>query len=237
MGEAWMRSAPFGTPGVPFADTRREVMARARWIALDLDTTRFAVLNVNGSHDKAHASLCFDNEQPAISATSRALLGPLAQPLLDHALLATTPCVWSSDPQHDTDMPAFMHRVAPPCPGPRGIAFPVASCNGQSGMVIFFAHRTQMDARFVYDIHARCFQLFEAVTLLGDGDHAAVTVASRERDCLELSSRGLTSEEIAGELGLSPHTVNQYLTNTARKLGATNRVHVVAKALRLGLIA
>ena len=32
------------------------------------------------------------------------------------------------------------------------------------------------------------------------------------------------------------HTANQYLTNTAQKLDAVNRMHAVAKALRLGLI-
>ena len=42
--------------------------------------------------------------------------------------------------------------------------------------------------------------------------------------------------EIAAQLGLSVHTANQYLTNSAQKLNAVNRMHAVAKALRLGLI-
>ena len=37
-------------------------------------------------------------------------------------------------------------------------------------------------------------------------------------------------------LKLSVHTANQYLTNTTQKLDAVNRMHAVAKALRMGLI-
>ena len=68
-----------------------------------------------------------------------------------------------------------------------------------------------------------------------DGSNAPA-ISKRELECLSLTANGLTSEEIAAELGLSVHTANQYLTNTAQKLNAVNRMHAVAKALRLGLI-
>jgi DNA-binding CsgD family transcriptional regulator len=55
-------------------------------------------------------------------------------------------------------------------------------------------------------------------------------------ECLKLTARGLTSEDIARQLGLSVHTANQYLASTTQKLDATNRIHAVAKAMRLGLI-
>jgi len=61
-------------------------------------------------------------------------------------------------------------------------------------------------------------------------------MSRREIECLKLTSRGYTSEEIAKELKLSVHTANQYLTQTTQKLNAVNRMHAVAKALRLGLI-
>ncbi|MCI5078440.1 helix-turn-helix transcriptional regulator [Oricola sp.] len=65
-------------------------------------------------------------------------------------------------------------------------------------------------------------------------DHPRITV--REQSCLAWTAEGKTSEEIGIILDLSPHTVNHYLGSAARKLGATNRMHAVAKALRLGLI-
>jgi DNA-binding CsgD family transcriptional regulator len=61
-------------------------------------------------------------------------------------------------------------------------------------------------------------------------------MSKREIECLRLTANGLTSEEIAAELGLSVHTANQYLTSSAQKLNAVNRIHAVAKALRAGLI-
>ncbi|EAB6718315.1 helix-turn-helix transcriptional regulator, partial [Salmonella enterica subsp. enterica] len=146
-----------------------------------------------------------------------------------------TPCVWSSAGAAPARSP-FTRSIAAPVLGTDGIAFPVYTSNGQSGLVVFFGRQAEFSEALLFEAHARCFQLFESSAVLAYMDGAMASVANRERDCLELSSHGLTSEEIAAELGLSPHTVNQYLTNTARKLGAVNRVHVVAKALRLGLI-
>ena len=61
-------------------------------------------------------------------------------------------------------------------------------------------------------------------------------MSAREIQCLRLTAEGKTSEEIARRLGLSVHTANQYLSATSQKLNAVNRMHAVAKALRLGLI-
>ena len=58
----------------------------------------------------------------------------------------------------------------------------------------------------------------------------------RELECVRLTANGMTSEQIAAALKLSVHTANQYLTNSTQKLNAANRVHAVAKALKLGLI-
>ena len=228
------KSGPFGPAVSNAEDTAREAVARARWIALDLDTTRFSVLAANSSQDRSRLSLCFDNEHPQVSPASRALLGPMAMPLIAHSLRSTTPCAWSQSPENND--PVILQRIDVPATGTSGIAFPVTTGSGQSGLVVFFGHRASLDERQLFDIHARCFHLFESAAALASAAPAVVSVANRERDCLDLSSHGLTSDEIATELGLSPHTVNQYLTNTARKLGAVNRVHVVAKALRLGLI-
>lgn len=65
---------------------------------------------------------------------------------------------------------------------------------------------------------------------------AATALTTRETDCLQWAAAGKTSLETGIILGLSPHTVNQYLSEATLKLKAVNRTHAVTKAVRLGLI-
>jgi LuxR family transcriptional regulator len=62
-------------------------------------------------------------------------------------------------------------------------------------------------------------------------------LTQRESEVVRWTSEGKTSAEIAIILGLSEHTVNSHITAAARKLDAVNRVHMVAIALRMGLVS
>jgi DNA-binding CsgD family transcriptional regulator len=59
----------------------------------------------------------------------------------------------------------------------------------------------------------------------------------REREVLGLAAGGHTNSKIAGMLSISDRTVVFHLRNAREKLGASNCVHAVSKALSLGLIA
>jgi len=61
-------------------------------------------------------------------------------------------------------------------------------------------------------------------------------LGNRELQCLVWTAQGKTSFEIAKILNLSEHTVNNYIHIATRKLGATNRIHAIAKAIRMDLI-
>jgi len=63
-----------------------------------------------------------------------------------------------------------------------------------------------------------------------------VSLTPRELEVVDLSAQGMTSDMIAGELGLSARTVNQHIDNIGMKLKTRNRVHTVAEALRRGLL-
>jgi pimeloyl-ACP methyl ester carboxylesterase/DNA-binding CsgD family transcriptional regulator len=63
-----------------------------------------------------------------------------------------------------------------------------------------------------------------------------VQLSGREREVLALMARGLTDQEMAGQLVLSQHTVHRHVANIRRKLGSGNRTAAVAEAGRLGLI-
>jgi DNA-binding CsgD family transcriptional regulator len=59
----------------------------------------------------------------------------------------------------------------------------------------------------------------------------------REREVLGLAAAGHTNSAIAGMLSISERTIIFHLRNAREKLGATNSLHAVSKALALGLIA
>jgi PAS domain S-box-containing protein len=57
------------------------------------------------------------------------------------------------------------------------------------------------------------------------------TLSPREREILALLARGLTGEQIAERLVLSPETVRTHIRNAREKLGASTRVEAVTMAL------
>jgi PAS domain S-box-containing protein len=57
------------------------------------------------------------------------------------------------------------------------------------------------------------------------------TLSPREREVLGLLARGLTGEQIAERLVLSPETVRTHIRNAREKLGASTRVEAVTMAL------
>ncbi len=63
-----------------------------------------------------------------------------------------------------------------------------------------------------------------------------IKLGKREQQVLAWTSQGKTSFEISKILNLSEHTINNYVTNAANKLGTNNRVHTVCRAIMLGLI-
>jgi two-component system response regulator DesR len=67
----------------------------------------------------------------------------------------------------------------------------------------------------------------------GAGDR----VSPREREVLHVLVTGATNAEIAGRLGLSPHTVKQHTRSIYRKLGVRNRAAAAGRAEAFGLFA
>jgi DNA-binding CsgD family transcriptional regulator len=61
-------------------------------------------------------------------------------------------------------------------------------------------------------------------------------LTGREREVLSLLAQGLQLEEIANRLGIGAETVRTHVRNAAERLGAANRTHAVAIAIRHKLI-
>ena len=62
-------------------------------------------------------------------------------------------------------------------------------------------------------------------------------LSKREREIMDLLAQGLTGEQVAERLFLSPETIKTHIRNAMSKLEANTRVHAIAIALRDGFIS
>ncbi len=67
------------------------------------------------------------------------------------------------------------------------------------------------------------------------GEERLAVLTAREREILALVGRGLSNEEIAAELVLSPATARTHVSRAMTKLGARDRAQLVVIAYQTGL--
>ncbi len=63
-----------------------------------------------------------------------------------------------------------------------------------------------------------------------------IALTERESEVLQLVGKGYTLPEIAGQLGLSRHTVADYVKQIYRKLNISSRAEAALEAVRRGLV-
>lgn len=81
-------------------------------------------------------------------------------------------------------------------------------------------------------VHQRLFGEFQA----WQRNAAMGRLTERELACLRLAAEGGTAAEISRLTGVGERTVNFHMANAISKLGAANKTHAVALAMRLGLL-
>ena len=233
---------PFGTFS-PGSEPHRtltisDAVRRCLWIAVDVNAAAFGLYFVGPSSERALLVPCFDSAYPAVASHTRQITGDNNLSIVKHARNSTAPCWWSDGPASTTfEHLDWAEETSPLVPGASGIAFPVYADRGQCGLVVFLGDEIALPADSLFDVHSRCFALFNEVARIRSGESGKFpSISKRELECLKLAANGYTSEEIARLLTLSVHTANQYLTSTTQKLDAVNRMHAIAKALRMGLI-
>jgi len=103
--------------------------------------------------------------------------------------------------------------------------------------VASFSGDIELTPQLASSLEITCYALLSQARILANVQPSStVRLTPREREVIELSSQGLTSEGVASTLGMSPRTVNQHLDHISLKLQTKNRVHAVAEAIRRRLI-
>jgi LuxR family maltose regulon positive regulatory protein len=77
----------------------------------------------------------------------------------------------------------------------------------------------------------------QALHELGAAAARLPELTRREREVLAVLATGLTNDQIAERLVVSPHTVHRHVTNILRKLGLPSRTAAAAHAARAGLLS
>jgi DNA-binding CsgD family transcriptional regulator len=62
-------------------------------------------------------------------------------------------------------------------------------------------------------------------------------LSPRERECLQIAAKGMSSSQIGAMLGIGQRTVDFHFGNVLSKLGAANRHEAIARAVAAGLIS
>jgi len=166
------------------------------------------------------------------------LLDPLAQ----FCLRTATPFVWE-EILSLRDQPPIVRRIyseAAEFGMPNGFSMPVRTFEGLLGTVTFAGPRQHFgpQERLELEIlglvmHARVAEICHEVNAYSMRSR----LTDREQETLKWGAMGKTSGEIASILGLTKRTIDQHFENAGRKLGTTNRVQTVVKALRQNMIS
>jgi two-component system, NarL family, nitrate/nitrite response regulator NarL len=115
------------------------------------------------------------------------------------------------------------------------------------GVVGRAASRAQLQAAVVAVANGLCVMSPETVEggsgetaeeIDEDTDRLALDepLTARERDVLDMASRGLSNREIGAALGISEHTAKFHLAAIYGKLGVSTRTAAVRRGLRRGII-
>lgn len=118
-----------------------------------------------------------------------------------------------------------------------GVYFPTYNAAGKKGAVSFSGDRNALSDEERAILHLLSLYAFNHASLLTyDTTTAPPQLTPRELECLGWAAHGKTNSEIGTILSISESTVAGYVIAVCQKLNASNKVHAVAKGLRLGLL-
>lgn len=126
---------------------------------------------------------------------------------------------------------------------PNGLSIPIRGSRGERSVLSINSNLPDSEwdhfkRLYLGQLTVFAYQFHLAVSDLTDSEsrQSAASLSPREKDLIYWAAAGKTAWETSVILGISEKSVDFYLSNIKSKLRVSNKPHMVAKAIRLGLI-
>ncbi|MBR0778813.1 autoinducer binding domain-containing protein [Bradyrhizobium diazoefficiens] len=160
-------------------------------------------------------------------------------PVVRKCRQSVNPFEWSEapyDPELEPGAAEVMRRAAD-FRMSRGFVVPIHGLTGYEAGVSLGGVHLDLNARSKPALHLMAMYGFERIRrLLQPEPHSSARLTPREREAIAWASQGKSAWEIGEILNITQRTAEEHLATAARKLGAVNRTHAVAIAIRLNII-
>ena len=221
------------------ADFRDQVLKFTRSLGFDLMNAFVAVDQAVGGTE-FH---CIDNVPEGYRQTFEDVGYCRRDPVLQHCKNFSTPIIWNQGTYLDAGQMEKWEKQAPF--GYRaGAAMALHLPGGRHFMIGVDRDQAVPRSPAVRRRVAGDLCLFAAfaqeaamrLLLPPEPEVPAARLTARELEVLKWTAEGKTAWEVGQILGISDQTVTRHITSAMHRLGCVNKVQVVAKALRLGLL-
>ena len=187
---------------------------------------------------------CLRDEDLLVSAYPGAWMGRYIEqdyartdPIIHRLLCDPAPFLWSADTA-DSPESVRMFGEAAEFGVKAGIATPVVTVDGGVVGVSLSGEKIEIPpCEFGLISTLAAFSVARAIALRNRREEQFPGMTPREIECLKWAADGKTEWEISSILGISEHTAGKHFANAQKKLGAANRAHAVALAIRWGFIS
>jgi DNA-binding CsgD family transcriptional regulator len=164
-------------------------------------------------------------------------------PIVQAGMGGILPIDWSAFDRSDPTIARFFGEAETFKIGPEGLSIPIRGRHGEFALFNVTSGVPGREWRAIKKLHARDFMVlayyFHSWALNAEGEELAEVapkLSVREKDCLRWRASGKSDWEISQILSISERTVKFHLESARAKLGATNTLHAVAKAMSRGLV-
>jgi DNA-binding CsgD family transcriptional regulator len=164
-------------------------------------------------------------------------------PVVQSGMGGILPVDWGSIDRSSPVITRFFHEAQEFNIGPKGISIPIRGRHGEFGLFSVTSALPDREWRALKKNYIRDFMVlayyFHSWAMNSEPKEAfdvEAKLSMREKDCLRWRAMGKSDWDISQILAISQRTVKFHLESARAKLGATNTLHAVAKAMCRGLI-